>query len=71
MIKQHLRKSGNSYVVTIPKEEVERLQLREGELITVEVSATETHPVLPPDLKEIFERRREAMRAAMEYLAEH
>lgn len=71
MIQQYLRKSGNSYVVTIPKDEVERLQLHEGELVTIEVSATETHPVLPPDLKEIFERRREAMRAAMDYLAEH
>lgn len=71
MIQQHLRKSGNSYVVTIPKEEVERLNLREGELITVEVSATKTHPVLPPELKEIFERRKDAMRAAMNYLADH
>lgn len=71
MIKQYLRRSGNSYVVTIPKDEVERLHLSEGDLVTVEVSATETHPVLPPELNEIVERRREAMRAAMDYLADH
>ena len=71
MIKQYLRRSGNSYVVTIPKDEVERLHLSEGDLVTVEVSATETHPVLPPELNEIVERRREAMRAAIDYLADH
>jgi transcriptional regulator with XRE-family HTH domain len=36
-IRQRLRKAGNSYVVTIPKSDVERLHLREGQILTIEI----------------------------------
>ena len=44
MILQKLRKVGNSYVVTIPKEEVEHLKLEEGQLLTVEIRPAEIRP---------------------------
>jgi antitoxin component of MazEF toxin-antitoxin module len=45
MITQKLRKVGNSYVVTIPKEEVERRQLVEGQLLIIEIQPAEVRPV--------------------------
>ncbi len=55
MIRQKLRKVGNSYVVTIPKDEVERRGLREGQLLAVEIQPLEVRPMLAPDLREAFE----------------
>jgi antitoxin component of MazEF toxin-antitoxin module len=55
MIQQKLRKVGNSYVVTIPRSEVERKGLREGQLLAVEVQPLDVRPTMPPDLREAFE----------------
>jgi antitoxin component of MazEF toxin-antitoxin module len=55
MIIQKLRKVGNSYVVTIPKEEVERQNLEEGVLLTVEIRPAEVRPIMPPDMRQAFE----------------
>ncbi|MBI2321013.1 MAG: AbrB/MazE/SpoVT family DNA-binding domain-containing protein [Chloroflexi bacterium] len=55
MIQQKLRRVGNSYVVTIPREEVERLGLKEGELLAVEVRPLEVRPVLAPEVAAAFE----------------
>jgi putative addiction module antidote len=71
MIWQKLRKVGNSYVVTIPKEEVERLQLHEGQLLAVEVQPAEIRPVLSPALREAFEQSWKRNEAAYRHLAEH
>jgi antitoxin component of MazEF toxin-antitoxin module len=70
MFQQQVRRSGNSLVVTIPKEEVERLGLREGQLVAVDVTPLETRPVLPPDLQEIIDRQGEAMKPALRWLAD-
>ncbi|MCA1670491.1 MAG: AbrB/MazE/SpoVT family DNA-binding domain-containing protein, partial [Thermomicrobia bacterium] len=37
MIQQKLRRQGNSLVVTIPKEEIERLNLHEGQTLLIDV----------------------------------
>ncbi len=71
MIQQKLRKVGNSYVVTIPKEEVERKGLREGQLLAVDVQPLETYPALRPELREAFEASWARSEAAYRYLAEH
>jgi antitoxin component of MazEF toxin-antitoxin module len=55
MVTAKLRKSGNSFIVTVPREEVNRLQLQEGQLVAVEVHAVELHPVLSPDLQAIID----------------
>ena len=60
---QRLRKVGNSYVVTVPREEVEKQGLNEGDLVAVEVRAVEVRPALSPEVRRAFEeswRRNEA-----------
>lgn len=71
MILQKLRKVGNSYVVTIPKEEVERQKLEEGQLLTVEVRPAEIRPVMTSDLRKAFEESWQRNEAGYRYLAEH
>ena len=70
MIQQQLRKVGNSYVVTIPKEEVERLQIQEGQILSLEITPMELRPVLRPELKKAFEESWERNEAAYRYLAD-
>ncbi len=71
MFKQQVRRSGNSLVVTIPKEEVERLGLREGELVAVDVTPLETRPVLREDLRRILDDSRDEIMPALRWLAKH
>ncbi|HYO30179.1 MAG TPA: AbrB/MazE/SpoVT family DNA-binding domain-containing protein [Thermomicrobiales bacterium] len=70
MIVQQLRKSGNSYVVTIPKEEVERNGWKEGQHLAVEVTEVELQPKLRPELREILDRNWDKLEPAMRYLAD-
>ena len=53
MLTQRVRRSGNSLIVTIPREEAERLGIREGDLVAFEVRRVETirRYVLPPDVQ--------------------
>ncbi len=71
MIQQKLRKVGNSYVVTIPKEEVRRRGLREGQLLAVEIQPLEVRPILPHEVREAFEESWRQDEAAYRYLGEH
>ena len=70
MIQQKLRKVGNSYVVTIPKDEVRRRGLREGQLLAVEIQPLEVRPTLRPELREAFEESWARHEAAYRYLAQ-
>jgi putative addiction module antidote len=70
MIQQQLRKVGNSYVVTIPKEEVERLEITEGQLLGIEITPLEIRPTLRPELKKAFDKSWERNEAAYRYLAD-
>ena len=69
MITQKLRKVGNSYVVTIPKEEVERQQLTEGQLLTIEIQPAEVRPVMSEEVRKAFERSWERHEDGYRYLA--
>jgi putative addiction module antidote len=71
MITQQLRRSGNSLVVTIPKEEVERLNLREGQTVAIDLTPMELKPVLPPEIVQILEETREQATPVMKYLADN
>ncbi|HZU65916.1 MAG TPA: AbrB/MazE/SpoVT family DNA-binding domain-containing protein [Ktedonobacteraceae bacterium] len=71
MIWQKLRKVGNSYVVTIPKEEIERQNLHEGQLLAVEIQPAEIRPVLSPELRKAFEESWQRNEEAYRYMAEH
>jgi antitoxin component of MazEF toxin-antitoxin module len=70
MIQQKLRKQGNSYVVTIPKDVVERQHLREGMLLFVDVQPAEVRPVLSQDVRQAFEESWEQNAAGYRALAE-
>jgi antitoxin component of MazEF toxin-antitoxin module len=71
MLAQKLRQVGNSYVVTIPKEEVERLGLHEDDLIGIEVHKLRIVPELAPDVAEAFRWSLEYYAADYEYLKDH
>jgi len=70
MITGKLRKSGNSFIVTVPKEEVERLQLAEGQTVSVEVRPVEVRPKLSPELRawfdEFFPKHEAALRSLID-----
>jgi len=68
---QKLRKVGNSYVVTIPKEEVERQHLQDGPLLSIEIRPAEIRPVISPDLRKAFEESWQQNEQAYRYLAEN
>jgi len=70
MIAQQLRKVGNSYVVTVPKDEVERRGWQEGQLLALQLTALEVRPVLGDDLREAIEERWERNEEALHYLAD-
>jgi antitoxin component of MazEF toxin-antitoxin module len=70
LIRQKLRKVGNSYVITIPRDEVERRGLTEGQLLAVELQPIEMRPVMRPEVQEAFEEIWKRSEAAYRYLAE-
>lgn len=55
MIRQKLYKIGNSYFVPIPRQEVARLGLREGQLLEVEIQPARSSPTIAPEILEAFE----------------
>jgi antitoxin component of MazEF toxin-antitoxin module len=68
MIQQQIRKSGNSYVVTIPKSEMERLGLREGQMVALDLTPLEVKPMLRPEIVKILDRTTERAAPLMKYL---
>lgn len=70
MIVQKIRRSGNSYIVTIPREELERQGLSEGEMAIIEVRAAEIRPKLPARLRTLAEQSWQEHETAYRKLAE-
>ena len=66
-----LRKVGNSWVVTIPREEMEKLGITDGATVVVEVREARVivEPVIPADLRDAVERALKKTRRGLEYLA--
>ena len=69
MIFRKLRKSGNSFIVTIPKDEIERLGLEEGQMLAIDVRPAELRPVLSDELREAAEESWKRNEAGYRYLA--
>jgi hypothetical protein len=67
---QKLWKTGHSYVVTVPKAEVERRGWEVGQLLAVEFTELEVRPVSRAELDRAFEERWERNKPAMRYLAD-
>ena len=70
MFTQQLRKVGNSFVVTIPKDEVERRGWKEGQLLGIQVTELEVRPVLADDLRQAIDERWGRNEEALRYLAD-
>ena len=70
MITGVLRKEGTEYVVTVPKEEVERRGWHEGQLLAVQLNELESRPVLSPELETIVDELLDEHEDALRYLAE-
>jgi putative addiction module antidote len=71
MVMQKVRKSGNSYVVTIPKDEMERLSLHEGDMVSLDVRKVEYRVQMDPDVRAAFERSLKMHKEDYDYLAEN
>ena len=69
VITQQLRKVGNSYVVTVPKDEVEQRGWQEGQLLAIQLTALELRPVLRPELQKIVDELLDEHEDALQYLA--
>ena len=69
MIVGKIRKVGNSFVVTIPKEVADTLQIEEGDMVTMDIRKAEVRPVLRPDLRKIAEASWERNKKGYQYLA--
>ena len=69
MITQQLRKVGNSFVVTVPKDEVEQRGWQEGQLLAVQLTALEVRPILRSELREIVDELLDEHEDALRYLA--
>lgn len=68
MIQQQLRKTGNSYVITIPKDEVERNGWSVGDRFAVQLTPLEERPVLGDEIREALESSWKRNEEAYRYL---
>jgi antitoxin component of MazEF toxin-antitoxin module len=64
-----LRKNGNSVVVTIPPDELERVGAHAGDLVDIELRPVDVRPRLTPALRAALEIELANGREALEYLA--
>jgi antitoxin component of MazEF toxin-antitoxin module len=75
MIASKIRKHGNSYVVTIPREEMEARGLVEGQLVGFDPQSVELRPVeraregLRPEVRAAAQRVWAKNEAGLRYLA--
>jgi putative addiction module antidote len=71
MIVQKVRKVGNSYVVTIPREMVESQHLQEGDAVAIEVRKVDYRVQMDADVRAAFERSLEMYPEDYDYLGEN
>jgi len=70
MIQQQLRKSGNSFVITIPKVDVERQGWKTGQRFAVQLTPLEERPVLRQEIRDALEESWEQNSEGYQYLAD-
>ena len=73
MFTTQLRKIGNSQGIIVPKDELERLGLEDGETVTVEVRPAKVtvRPVLAKHLREASDKALAWGKEGLHYLAEN
>lgn len=70
MIETRIRKQGNSFIVTIPRDAMEHYQLADGDEIAFTPTKIEKRYVLEPELQAAVERIVKEHREALDYLAD-
>lgn len=70
MIQQKLRKAGNSYVITIPKDEIQAHGWQAGQRFAVQLTLLEERPALPRELREALDESWNSNQAGYQYLAD-
>ena len=65
-----LRQVGGSLIVTIPKAEIDRLGLKEGDLIGVTIEPLETRPRRDPEFQAALDAAWEQWEPGLRYLAD-
>jgi antitoxin component of MazEF toxin-antitoxin module len=68
---QKIRRSGNSYVVTIPADVIERHNLKQDDLVRIQFSVLDVVPRVAPDLQESLAYALEGSEEALRYMKEH
>ena len=48
-----IRKSGNSFVITVPREEMQRVGVKPGDHVLVEIRPVDIRPRLTPELQRV------------------
>lgn len=71
MLLQKLRKAGNSYIVTIPRDVMESQDLHEGDTVALEVRKVEHRVQMDRDVRVAFERSMELYKDDYDYLGEN
>lgn len=71
MLLQKVRKAGNSYVVTIPREVLESQNLSEGDTVALEVRKVDYKVQMDPDVRAAFERSIRLYKEDYDYLGEN
>lgn len=71
MLLQKVRKVGNSYVVTIPRELMEGQDIEEGDTVALEVRKVDYRVQMGPEVRAAFERSIELYQSDYDYLAEN
>jgi antitoxin component of MazEF toxin-antitoxin module len=66
-----LRKSGGSVVVSIPREELDRIGVHEGDMVEVQIRPVEVRPRLTPTLERSLQIELANGREALKYLGSH
>jgi antitoxin component of MazEF toxin-antitoxin module len=66
-----LRKNGNSVVVSIPRDELERAGVRVGDMVEVQIRPVDIRPRLTPSLEAALTIELANGREALEYLGTH
>jgi antitoxin component of MazEF toxin-antitoxin module len=61
-------RTGNSLVVSITKEEAERLDIHEGDFVNVQFQKMELRPAMRPEVKAALERAAARLAPDLEYL---
>ena len=69
LIATRIRKSGNAYVVTIPREEMEARGLEPGQLVGIDPVPVEIRPAARPTVQEAIDAVTKENARGLHYLA--